>query len=195
MEWYKKYNLYVIPLWNLCVYLFDWETFFNELLQYILVEVPTSLEFQHLKDQHYLNDLKWFQSQHYLGQEPISAPISVIDISANFTFFQCTVQLWRKDLLTCFWLYKGVWFLELLKLGRIIVHFLNIFSTWNLDNSHCQCMLISLALDPPFFLLMTSLLFQKMVILNFCYITKWMCISKHIRFLNLIKFFWCKRTF
>ena len=114
---------------------------------------------------------------------------------SKFHFFQCTVQLWRKDLLTCFWLYKGVWFLELLKLGRIIVHFLNIFSTWNLDNSHCQCMLISLALDPPFFLLMTSLLFQKMVILNFCYITKWMCISKHIRFLNLIKFFWCKRTF
>ena len=68
-------------------YLFDWETFFNDLLQYILVEVPTSLEFQHLKDQHYLNDLKRFQSQHYLGQEPISTPISVIDTSANFTFF------------------------------------------------------------------------------------------------------------
>ena len=39
------------------LYLFDWETFFNELLQYIPVEVPTSLEDQRLEDQHFLNDL------------------------------------------------------------------------------------------------------------------------------------------
>ena len=161
--------------------------------------MPTSLEFQHLKDQHYLNDLKRFQSKHYLGQEFISAPISVSDISANFTFFSMYCAAMKKRSSHLFVTIQWCLILGALKSwgGReeSLYPFLNIFSTWNLDNSPCQCMLISLALDPPFFLLMTSLLFQKMVILNFCYITKWMCISKHIRFLNLIKFFWCKRTF
>ena len=117
--------------------------------------MPTSLEFQHLKDQHYLNDLKRFQSKHYLGQEFISAPISVSDISANFTFFSMYCAAMKKRSSHLFVTIQWCLILGALKSwgGReeSLYPFLNIFSTWNLDNSHCQCMLISLALHPPFF--------------------------------------------